>query len=148
MKISTKERYAVTAMMDLAINHISEPMTLADISAFQGISLSYLEQIFARLRHGGLIVGTRGPRGGYRLARPAEEISVAHILDAVNESVDATRCDGNQDCQDGESCLTHELWSDLSNQIYEFLNGITLSGFVNRPSVKKIVYRQRAMKTR
>ena len=145
MKISTKGRYAVTAMMDLAINHTNGPVTLADISAFQGISLSYLEQIFARLRHSGLIVGTRGPRGGYRLARPAEEISVAHILEAVNEGVDTIRCGDNQNYQNGGPCLTHELWSDLSNQIYEFLSGITLGEFVNRPALRETVYRQRAM---
>ena len=114
MKLSTKGRYAVTAMMDLAIHEKFGPVTLADISVCQGISLSYLEQIFARLRRDGLINGTRGPRGGYRLARSADQITVADIITAVSEKIDTTRCEGKENCQNGQRCLTHELWSDLS----------------------------------
>jgi len=142
MKLSTKGRYAVTAMMDLAIHEKYGPVTLADISLCQGISLSYLEQIFARLRRKGLIAGTRGPRGGYRLARPAEQITVADIIGAVNGKMDVTRCSGMENCDDGERCLTHELWSDLSSRIYEFLNGITLAQFAEQPGVKEVIHRQ------
>ncbi len=142
MKLSTKGRYAVTAMMDLAIHDGQGPVTLADISACQGISLSYLEQIFARLRRRGLIRGTRGPRGGYRLARPPEEITIADIISAVNEPLDTTRCGGRQNCQNGAPCLTHELWTELSRQIHDFLDGITLAEFARRPEVQQVARRQ------
>lgn len=142
MKLSTKGRYAVTAMMDLAIHEKYGPVTLADISVCQGISLSYLEQIFAKLRHKGLINGTRGPRGGYRLARPANEITIADIIGAVSENMDTTRCEGKENCQNGQRCLTHELWSDLSEQINRFLSGITLAQFAERPGVQEVIRRQ------
>jgi Rrf2 family transcriptional regulator, iron-sulfur cluster assembly transcription factor len=142
MKLSTKGRYAVTAMMDLAIHDKIGPVTLADISQCQGISLSYLEQLFAKLRKQGLVEGVRGPGGGYRLARRADQITVANIITAVDENVDITRCRGHEDCQDGERCLTHELWNDLSNRLYEFLDGITLDQFANRPEVQEVAKRQ------
>ena len=142
MKLSTKGRYAVTAMMDLAIHEKFGPVTLSDISVCQGISLSYLEQIFARLRRDGLITGTRGPRGGYRLARPSDQITIADIITAVSENIDTTRCEGKENCQNGERCLTHELWSDLSAQIHNFLNGITLAQFAERSGVQEVVLRQ------
>lgn len=142
MRLSTKGRYAVTAMMDLALHDGQGPVTLAEISVCQDISLSYLEQLFARLRRNGLVEGMRGPGGGYHLGRPADQITVAEIIKAVDESVDATRCLGKQNCQDGERCLTHELWTDLSQQIYEFLNGITLAQFVQRPKVQEVAARQ------
>lgn len=145
MKLSTKGRYAVTAMMDLAIHEKYGPVTLADISVCQGISLSYLEQIFARLRRDGLISGTRGPRGGYRLARAANEITVADIISAVSERVDTTRCEGKENCQNGQRCLTHELWSDLSDQIHGFLSGITLAQFAERSTVQAVIHRQDTM---
>jgi Rrf2 family iron-sulfur cluster assembly transcriptional regulator len=148
MKLSTKGRYAVTAMMDLAIHEKFGPVTLADISACQGISLSYLEQIFARLRRNGLINGTRGPRGGYRLARPSDQITVADIINAVSEKIDTTRCEGKENCQNGERCLTHELWSDLSNQIHNFLDGITLAQFTQRSGVQEVALRQDNMHLR
>ncbi|OOG28622.1 Fe-S cluster assembly transcriptional regulator IscR [Thioalkalivibrio denitrificans] len=142
MKLSTKGRYAVTAMMDLAIHDRIGPVTLADISQCQGISLSYLEQLFAKLRKQGLVEGVRGPGGGYRLARPADQITVANIITAVDESMDVTRCRGNENCQEGERCLTHELWDDLSNRLYEFLDGITLAQFADRPEVQAVAKRQ------
>jgi len=145
MKLSTKGRYAVTAMMDLAIHETQGPVTLADISVCQGISLSYLEQIFARLRTNGLINGTRGPRGGYRLARPADQITIADIIAAVSERMDTTRCEGKENCQNGQRCLTHELWTDLSQQIHSFLNGITLAQIADRPKVQEVVRRQDTM---
>lgn len=142
MKLSTKGRYAVTAMMDLALHETRGPVTLADISRCQGISLSYLEQLFAGLRRRGLVSGVRGPGGGYRLARPAGEITVADVIVAVDENVDATRCRGRENCQNGERCLTHDLWSELSARIYSFLDGITLADLAAEPSVRAVAVRQ------
>lgn len=137
MRITTKGRYAVTAMLDLAIHEKLGPVPLADISEYQGISLSYLEQLFAKLRRQGLVKGTRGPHGGYRLARTAETISVAEIISAVDENMDTTKCSGQGNCQDGERCLTHDLWTELSSQIHTFLDGITLANLVNQPKVRE-----------
>lgn len=138
MRLSTKGRYSVTAMMDLAIHDKAGPVTLADISQCQGISLSYLEQLFAKLRKSGLVKGVRGPGGGYRLAKPASEISIAEIINSVDEKVDVTNCAGEGNCQDGEQCLTHELWSTLSQRLYAFLDGITLAQFVDRPGIPEL----------
>lgn len=132
MRLTTKGRYAVTAMLDLAINHERGPITLADISQRQGISLSYLEQLFSRLRKNGLVDSARGPGGGYRLSRAASEISIASVVIAVDESVDATRCKGTNNCSGEDRCLTHELWTDLSTQIRDFLSGITLAQIVEK----------------
>jgi len=145
MRLSTKGRYAVTAMMDLALRDHQGPVTLADISSNQGISNSYLEQLFSRLRKNGLVSGVRGPRGGYRLARPAHEITVADIISAVDESVDATRCRGQENCQDGERCLTHELWMELSASLFDFLDSITLAQYVNRPVVQDLFTRRESL---
>ncbi|MCK5813633.1 MAG: Rrf2 family transcriptional regulator [Cocleimonas sp.] len=142
MKLSTKSRYAVTAMMDLAIHDRDKPVTLADISHCQGISLSYLEQLFAKLRQNGLVEGVRGPGGGYRLGKPSYQISVADIILAVDDSLDSTKCKGNKDCNGGNKCLTHKLWADLSDRLFEFLDGISLSEFVSRPEVLQIAQRQ------
>ena len=142
MRLSTKGRYAVTAMMDLAIHDPAGPVTLADISHCQSISLSYLEQLFSKLRRENLVRGVRGPGGGYRLARPAEDITIAQIIAAVDEQIDMTRCRGKEDCQDGEKCLTHELWVDLSKQLYEFLESINLGEIVQWPMVRKVAERQ------
>jgi Rrf2 family iron-sulfur cluster assembly transcriptional regulator len=143
MRLSTKGRYAVTAMMDLAIHHAEGAVTLADISEAQGISLSYLEQLFARLRKQGLVEGIRGPGGGYQLSRPPEDISVADVIDAIGEGVDVTLCGGRTDCQDGERCLTHELWQQLGGRIHDFLASVTLASFLEREDVDRIVRRQR-----
>ena len=142
MRLTTKGRYAVTAMLDLALHAERGPISLADISKRQDISLSYLEQLFSRLRQSGLVSSVRGPGGGYRLARPTAEICVAEIIDAVNESVDATSCGGNSDCSAGEQCLTHYLWTDLSHQIHGFLNGISLADMVERAEVQEVARRQ------
>jgi Rrf2 family iron-sulfur cluster assembly transcriptional regulator len=142
MRLTTKGRYAVTAMLDLALHHKEGPITLSDISSRQGISLSYLEQLFSKLRKQGLVDSTRGPGGGYRLSRNATEINVAEIITAIDEKVDATRCGGLSNCQDDSRCLTHELWTDLSNQIYTFLNGISLMDLVNRSDVREVAARQ------
>jgi len=138
MRLSTKGRYSVTAMLDLAIHDKAGPVTLADISHCQGISLSYLEQLFAKLRKEGLVKGVRGPGGGYRLARPASEISIAQIIRSVDENVDVTRCKGEGNCQGGEKCLTHELWTNLSARLYNFLDNISLAQFVDRPGIPEL----------
>ncbi len=148
MKLSTKGRYAVTAMMDLAIHDYEGPVTLADISSCQGISLSYLEQLFAKLRKSGLVEGVRGPGGGYRLGKPASQISIADIIASVDENLDATRCKGSEDCHGGEKCLTHQIWADLSKSLYEFLDGLTLASFINRLEVRAVARRQDTMASR
>ncbi len=142
MRLTTKGRYAVTAMLDLAIHATQGPVSLNDISGRQGISLSYLEQLFAKLRRGGLVASVRGPGGGYRLSRESEQINVAEIVDSVNESMDATRCNRRGDCQDGHPCLTHHLWLDLSDQIHDFLSGITLQSLISRKEIQTIAERQ------
>ncbi|MCX2972318.1 MAG: Fe-S cluster assembly transcriptional regulator IscR [Halioglobus sp.] len=144
MRLTTKGRYAVTAMLDLALHGSSGPVSLADISGRQDISLSYLEQLFAKLRRNDLVTSVRGPGGGYRLSRHTGEIFVAQIVDAVNEAVDATGCGGTSDCQQGEVCLTHHLWCDLSDQIHGFLSQISLANLVERKEVKHISARQDA----
>lgn len=132
MRLSTKGRYAVTAMLDLALHEGQGPVTLADISVNQGISLSYLEQLFAALRSKQLVRGVRGPGGGYFLAKPGEEISIADIICAVDEWVEFTRCGGRENCHDGKRCLTHSLWNELSDQIFDFLSDITLQQLVEK----------------
>ncbi len=134
MRLTTKGRYAVTAMLDLALNGSAGPVTVQDVSTRQGIPGAYLEQLFARLRRGGLIESVRGPGGGYVLSRQIDAVSISDVLVAVGEGVDATRCHGAADCQDGTQCLTHDLWSELSDQIDGFLRGITLAGLVKRAS--------------
>jgi Rrf2 family iron-sulfur cluster assembly transcriptional regulator len=131
-------------MLDLALHGAERPVSLADISGRQAISLSYLEQLFSKLRRSDLVKSVRGPGGGYRLSRVKSEIYVAQIIDAVNETVDATGCGGNSDCQQGEVCLTHHLWCDLSDQIHGFLSGISLENLVERREVQHISARQDA----
>ena len=142
MRLTTKGRYAVTAMLDLAVHRSSKPVSLADISKRQEISLSYLEQLFSRLRQHELVTSVRGPGGGYRLSRSADDIYLAQIVDAVNEPLDVTNCKGKGNCQKGEVCLTHHLWSDLSEQIHEFLSGISLANLVVRRDIQEIAQRQ------
>ncbi|EGV18296.1 Rrf2 family transcriptional regulator [Thiocapsa marina] len=132
MRLSTKGRYAVTAMLDLALHSGSGPVTLADVSVNQGISLSYLEQLFAALRSKKLVRGVRGPGGGYYLGRSAEDISIADIICAVDEWVEFTRCGGRENCRDGQRCLTHHLWDQLSDEIFRFLKDISLQDLVDR----------------
>lgn len=143
MRLTTKGRYAVTAMLDLALHSGSGPVSLAEISGRQEISLSYLEQLFAKLRQNELVFSVRGPGGGYCLKRPADELVVAEIIDAVNESVDATNCSGAGNCQQGEVCLTHHLWMDLSEQIHQFLSAISLASLVAQRDVQRVSARQR-----
>lgn len=144
MRLTTRGRYAVTAMLDLALHGQKKPISLADISQRQEISLSYLEQLFAKLRQNNLVTSVRGPGGGYRLNRPGSEINVAEIIDAVNESVDATNCSGKGNCQAGEVCLTHHLWDRLSEKIHNFLSDITLDELTETRHVQEICKRQDA----
>jgi Rrf2 family iron-sulfur cluster assembly transcriptional regulator len=130
MRLTTRGRYAVTAMLDLALHDDEGPITLADVADRQGISLSYLEQLFTRLRRRGLVQSARGPRGGYRLGRAAADMSVADVIAAVDESVDATRCGGKENCHDSHRCLTHDLWEGLSREIHSFLSRISLAELV------------------
>ena len=142
MRLTTRGRYAVTAMLDLAIHGDSGPISLADISDRQEISLSYLEQLFAKLRQQELVSSVRGPGGGYRLSRCSDDINVAEIIDAVNESIDATNCSGKGNCHKGDICLTHHLWDDLSRQIHRFLSGISLDSLVHQNEVQLVSLKQ------
>ncbi len=142
MKLTTKGRYAVTAMLDLALHFDKGAVTLAEIAQRQGISLSYLEQLFAKLRRSGLVDSVRGPGGGYNLAMPPSKITVGEIIVAINENIDATRCGGEKNCHGDQTCLTHQLWEDLSAQIHQFLNGITLADLVSKPHVQQVASRQ------
>jgi len=135
MRLTTKGRFAVTAMLDLAINEIQDaadkkPVTLAAISERQDISLSYLEQLFSKLRRQGLVKSVRGPGGGYTLAKAHNEISVSEIINAVDEQIDATQCGGNENCKDEGRCMTHDLWTALNTKILEYLDGVSLADMV------------------
>lgn len=132
----------MTAMLDLALHAQDKPVSLSEISERQSISLSYLEQLFSRLRQSGLVGSVRGPGGGYRLVESSANIWVADIIDAVNESVDTTNCQGRGDCQGGSICLTHYLWDDLSKQIHNFLSSISLADLVAKRDVQDIAHRQ------
>mgnify|MGYP001544242690 FL=1 len=142
MKLTSKGRYAVTAILDLAFHSQAGPVALSHISRRQDISLSYLEQLFTRLRKQQLVSSTRGPGGGYSLSRPASEIAVAEVVAAVDEVVDTTRCSGAVNCHDGQQCLTHELWDELSQQIYDFLDDISLQDLMEERSIQQVAQRQ------
>ena len=130
MRLTTKGRFAVTAMIDLALRQGNGPGTLAGISERQKISLSYLEQLFGKLRRHKIVGSVRGPGGGYRLARPMEQISVADIIVAVDEPLDATQCGGKENCQDDQRCMTHELWTNLNKRMFEYLDSVTVADLV------------------
>jgi Rrf2 family iron-sulfur cluster assembly transcriptional regulator len=132
MRLTTKGRYAVTAMLDLAMNSKEKPVNLNEISGRQAISLSYLEQLFSKLRKQKLVKSVRGPGGGYQLNHAADEISIADVINAVNESMDVSRCEGKANCHEGKQCLTHNLWMDLSERIHDFLNQITLGELIQK----------------
>ncbi|MFS1538493.1 MAG: Fe-S cluster assembly transcriptional regulator IscR [Candidatus Phlomobacter fragariae] len=143
MRLTSKGRYAVTAMLDVALHSKTGPVPLADISERQGISLSYLEQLFSRLRKNELVSSVRGPGGGYLLGREAKNIFIAQVISAVDESLDTTRCQGNKEgCQGGGRCLTHALWRDLSDRITSFLSNISLEELVNNQEVQEVADRQ------
>ncbi len=142
MKMTTKGRYAVTAMLDLALHDNEGPVNLADISHRQDISLTYLEQLFSKLKRHELVESARGPGGGYRLALDIEDISIAKIMYSVDEPIDVTRCGGKQNCQGDVRCLTHDLWMELNRHISDFLNGMTLADLMKRNTVKQVSERQ------
>ena len=143
MKLTTKGRYAVTALLDLALHDADGPVCLNEIASRQDISLPYLEQLFTRLRRRGLVTSTRGPGGGYNLGRTPAQISVAEVISAVDESFDATRCGGERDCHGGKPCLTHELWADLSREIHRFLSGMSLEQLLKSDAVRSVANRQK-----
>jgi Rrf2 family iron-sulfur cluster assembly transcriptional regulator len=130
MRLTTKGRFAVTAMIDLALRDGNGPVTLADISERQKISLSYLEQLFGKLRRQGLVASTRGPGGGYQVARATDTVSVADIIRAVDEPIDATQCGGRENCRDERKCITHDLWQSLNEHIFDYLSSVTLAELV------------------
>lgn len=136
MRLTTKGRFAVTAMLDLALHGGNGPVTLAGISRRQHISLSYLEQLFGKLRRHALVDSVRGPGGGYTLARETDKVSVADIIVAVDEPLDATQCGGRENCQDEQRCMTHDLWSALNDKMYEYLHGVKLSELVTKQRAK------------
>lgn len=137
MRLTTKGRFAVTAMVDLAMRGDHSPVTLAGISERQKISLSYLEQLFGKLRRSNIVSSVRGPGGGYRLARPASQIAISEIILAVDEPLDATNCEGRGDCLNGGACITHELWQGLTKTIYAYLAEVTLQEMVDAQAQKK-----------
>ena len=137
MRLTTKGRFAVTAMIDLALRSGEGPVTLAGISERQKISLSYLEQLFGKLRRCSLVDSVRGPGGGYCLARPGTQITVADIVRAVDETLDATQCGGKENCKDEERCMTHEMWTTLNTKMYDYLTSVTLSDLVDS-QLKKV----------
>lgn len=142
MRLTAKGRYAVTALLDLALHQQNGPITLADISSRQEISLSYLEQLFSKLRRQNLVSSVRGPGGGYLLSRDPADIYIAEVIYAVGETVDATSCGGKSDCQHGLTCLTHHLWTDLSQQLHDFLSGISLASLMAKHDIRAIANRQ------
>lgn len=148
MRLTTKGRFAVTAMLDLALRGGKNPVTLAGISERQDISLSYLEQLFSRLRRHELVESVRGPGGGYYLARALEDVSVADIIRAVDEPIDATQCGGKENCRDEHRCMTHDLWVGLNAHIYDYLDNVTLASLVAKQAEckEKVLQDRRALK--
>ena len=138
MRLTTKGRFAVTAMIDLAMRDGQGPVTLAGISDRQKISLSYLEQLFGKLRRSGLVESVRGPGGGYSLARKSNDVSVADIIVAVDEPIDATQCGGKEDCLDDHRCMTHDLWAQLNERVFDFLGSVTLHDLVEQQKTKPV----------
>ena len=142
MRLTTKGRYAVTAMLDLAFHSQVKPVTLTDIATRQTISLSYLEQLFSRLRRAGMVVGVRGPGGGYKLSKNTADISISDIILAVDEQVDLTNCESKGNCQNEQPCLTHDLWMGLSHTVRNYLDGITLGELLSQEDVQAVAQRQ------
>ena len=138
MRLTTKGRFAVTAMLDLALTAKNGPVTLANIAERQKISLSYLEQLFSKLRRAELVDSVRGPGGGYRLAHPADKTTVAQIIVAVEEQMDSRQCEGKENCMGEQRCMTHDLWQSLNENVLEFLAGVTLAQLVQKQQVKPL----------
>ena len=142
MRLTTKGRYAVTAVLDLAMHQDNGPVSLAAISERQGISLSYLEQLFSKLRRNGVVQSTRGPGGGYNLQRTAEQITISDVIVAIDESCQVASCEETDSCQGSFQCLTHDLWQEISNEIKGFLDGISLAEVMAGQAVADIAVRQ------
>jgi len=142
VRLTTKGRYAVTAMLDLAFHSQIKPVTLTDIATRQTISLSYLEQLFSRLRRAGMVTGVRGPGGGYKLSKESSEITISDIILAVDEQVDLTNCESKANCQNEQPCLTHDLWMGLSHTVRNYLDGITLGQLLAQEDVRAVAKRQ------
>jgi Rrf2 family iron-sulfur cluster assembly transcriptional regulator len=142
MRLTTKGRFAVTAMIDVAMHNGDGPVTLAGVAERQKISLSYLEQLFGKLRRAGLVDSVRGPGGGYNMARAPQEVSVADIITAVDEPIDATQCGGKENCLDDRRCMTHELWANLNAHIFSFLSSVTLEQLVRQQDKSDVVVLQ------
>ena len=140
MKLTTKGRYAIIAMVDLAINASDHPEPLKDVSLRQNISLSYLEQLFSKLRISGIVKSIRGPGGGYMLNKPSSELNLLDIITAVDEKIDQTQCGGAMNCINDKPCLTHFIWTDLNNRINEYMREITLSDITLRKDVQSIIF--------
>ncbi len=138
MKLTTKGRFAVTAMLDLAMRQNRGPVTLAAISERQHISLSYLEQLFGKLRRAKLVSSVRGPGGGYNLAQGPQQITVADIVTAVDEPLDATQCGGKENCHDEKRCMTHDLWATLNEKMYDYLSSVMLADLVAHQNGKQV----------
>ncbi len=139
MRLTTKGRFAVTAMLDLAMHADQGPVTLANISERQKISLSYLEQLFGKLRRGALVASVRGPGGGYRLGKPAQQLNVADIIVAVEEPIDSRQCEGKDNCLGEKRCMTHELWESLNETVLNYLGGVTLASLMEQQKVKAVI---------
>jgi Rrf2 family iron-sulfur cluster assembly transcriptional regulator len=142
MRLTTKGRFAVTAMVDLAMRQGRGPVTLAGISERQRISLSYLEQLFGKLRRAGIVSSVRGPGGGYNLAQPAQRVTVADLIVAVDEPLDATQCGGKENCLDDKRCMTHDLWARLNEKMYDYLASVTLADLVAHQHGKQVAVLQ------
>ena len=138
MRLTTKGRFAVTAMIDVAMHNAEGPVTLAGVADRQKISLSYLEQLFGKLRRSGLVDSVRGPGGGYNLARPAAEVSIAEIVKAVDEPLDATQCGGKENCHDDRRCMTHDLWATLNEKMHEYLSSVSLGDLIAHQAGKPV----------
>ena len=132
MRLTTKGRFAVTAMMDIALQEGVRPVALSEISERQNISLSYLEQLFGKLRRRALVTSVRGPGGGYRISQPTETITIGEIIRAVDETVDATQCGGLKNCKDDKECITHELWTGLNEHIFDYMDTVKLADLVEK----------------
>ena len=138
MRLTSKGRYAVTAMLDIALHQHEGVVSLSDISNRQGISLSYLEQIFTRLRRDSLVSSVRGPSGGYFIVEPLAQISIQRIVASMNEDLDPRHCRGKAQCSDGKACLAHDLWHDLSTMIADFLSQLSLQTLIDRHQQKSL----------
>lgn len=148
MRLTTKGRFAVTAMLDLALHGDHGPVTLAGISERQKISLSYLEQLFGKLRRRALVESVRGPGGGYNLARDASRVTVAEIIAAVEEQIDSTQCGGRENCQENTRCMTHDLWTELNATVHGFLSGVTLAQLVDKQRSRPVSVVRAPVKSR